>query len=502
MDTLYPIILYALIFLPIAAAAAIGLGAPARTLSLGIATLGVFLTAILCRGFDPATGAPGVFQFAHSIPVLDEPQLALAVGLDGMSLVMVVLSSLVLLAALWTIDPAAPRAKLSYAGSLLIGAGALGAFISTDMVFFYAFHELALIPTFLLIGMAGRGGHARRAAWRITIYLGAGSMVLLGGLIALFYLTGGESFSMADMLARAQLDPIPWDRQVPVALALIIGFGTLVSLVPFHSWAAPAYAAAPTPVAMLHAGVLKKFGLYGLLRLAIPILPDGMRHWASLLLLLLILNIIYMGLVTIAQKRLDTMLGSSSVMHMGYIFLAVAALALVPAGQSAFAANPYAANGAVLLMFAHGVGIALLFALADRIENRTGTLEFSALGGLARSIPALGFLFGIAAMASIGLPGLANFPGELMVFLAGFHGFDASKGLHPLQWTTIAAVWGVVISAVYMLRAYRQIFMAGPEHAARLEPLTTDEKLPLVILATTLAVVGFFPNIILQYLPF
>jgi NADH-quinone oxidoreductase subunit M len=371
------------------------------------------------------------------------------------------------------------------------------------MLFFYAFHELALIPTFLLIGMAGRGGHARRAAWRITIYLGAGSMVLLAGLIALFHYTGGESFAMADMLERAASDPIPAENQGVIALLLLIGFGTLVSLVPLHSWAAPAYAAAPTPVAMLHAGVLKKFGLYGLLRLAIPLLPHGMREWVWLLMVLLILNILYMGLVTIAQKRLDTMLGASSVMHMGYIFLGVAALSLSGDAQtSAFAANPQAGAGAILLMFAHGIGIALLFALADRVENRTGTLEFSALGGLARSVPTLGFLFGIAAMASIGLPGLANFPGELMVFLGGFKDFDPAAGMQPLQWTTIAAVWGVVISAVYMLRAYRRVFMAGPEDVARLSPLTLEEKLPLVMLAATLVVIGFFPNLILQYLAF
>ena len=143
MDTLLPISLYALILLPILAAAAIGLGAPARSTALGTATLAVFIVAFLCKSFIPAmAGDPNAYQFVFSIPVLDEPQLALSVGLDGMSLVMVILASLVLLAALWTIDPAAENAKLLYAGSLLIGAGALGAFVSTDLVFFYAFHEL------------------------------------------------------------------------------------------------------------------------------------------------------------------------------------------------------------------------------------------------------------------------------------------------------------------------------------------------------------------------
>jgi NADH-quinone oxidoreductase subunit M len=485
--------LYLLILLPVLAAAAIGFKAPARPVALLTSTAMVFLVAWICHSFDPAAAG---FQLAASLPVLDDPALALAVGIDGMSLVLVILSVLVLLCALWTIDPAHPQARLQYAGSLLIGAGALGSFVSTDLVFFFAFHELALIPTFLLIGLCGRGPEAKAAAWKITIYLGAASLVLLVGLIGLWQSLGESGFSIPDLIHRAAADPIPADNQSGIALLLLIGFGTLVSLVPLHSWAAPAYAAAPPPVAMLHAGVLKKFGLYGLLRLAVPLLPEGMREWAPWLLVLLLGNILFMGLVTIAQRRLDRLLGASSVMHMGYIFLAIATLAL--AGGD----NQLAFNGAVLLMFAHGVSIALMFALAGRIEQRTGTLETAALGGLGKLMPGLGFLFGIGAMATLGLPGLANFPGELLVFLGAFRDFDPVAGLQALHWTTIGALWGVVISAVYMLRAYRSAFMGEPWAAGlRLAPLTTDEKLPLAVLAATLVLVGIFPNLILQYLP-
>ena len=246
---------------------------------------------------------------------------------------------------------------------------------------------------------------------------------------------------------------------------------------------------------MLHAGVLKKFGLYGLLRLGLPLLPEGMKHWAPWLLALLLGNILYMGLVTVSQRRLDRMLGASSVMHMGYLFLAVAALALT--GLS----NRHAYNGAILLMFAHGVSIALLFALAGRLEQRTGTLEIGSMAGLGKTLPSLAFLFGIGAMASIGLPGLANFPGELLVFLGGFTGMTPASGLAPLQWTTIAALWGVVLSAVYMLRAYRRIFMGPAAPGDALRALDMEERLPLVILAATLVLTGFFPNLLLQYLP-
>ena len=236
---------------------------------------------------------------------------------------------------------------------------------------------------------------------------------------------------MAKMIAAAgTIDPA---SQKSIAALLLVGFGTLVSLFPFHSWAAPAYASAPAPVAMLHAGVLKKFGLYGLLRIAIPLVPDGLQAWLTPLLVLLLGNILWVGFVTISQKRLDTMLGNSSVMHMGYIFLAIAALI-------AFPENPLAKPAAVLLMFAHGVSIALLFGLADRIERNTGSLDLSDLGGLAKSAPKLAFIFGIAAMASIGLPGLANFSGEVLVFLSAFKTYNGHRRprpgadrLHPLD---------------------------------------------------------------------
>ena len=245
---------------------------------------------------------------------------------------------------------------------------------------------------------------------------------------------------------------------------------------------------------MLHAGVLKKVGLYGLLRLAIPLVPDGLAFWLTPLLVLLLGNILWVGWVTISQKRLDLMLGNSSVMHMGYIFLAIAALI-------AFPENPLARSAAIVLMFAHGISIALLFGLADRIERSTGTLDLQDLGGLAKSAPGLAFLFGIAAMASIGLPGLANFSGEILVFLAAFASYDGTTGLGPVQIACILSIWGVVISAVYMLRAYRNIFQ-GPavkltESAA---DVTLADRIPATLLVLALFAVGLYPNLLLNLL--
>ena len=201
---------------------------------------------------------------------------------------------------------------------------------------------------------------------------------------------------------------------------------------------------------MLHAGVLKKFGLYGLLRLAVPTLPEGARHWATLLIVVVtMLDYLLIGLVTIAQKRLDWMLGYSSVMHMGYIFLGIGSFGVL------------GVTGAVVLMFAHGLSIALLFGIAGELRRRTGTLAFDELGGLARAMPFAGLAFGLGVFAAIGLPGFANFAGEIMIFFGAFRGGWEIGRFHIFQIATVLALWGVVLSTVYMLRAYRKTFMGS-----------------------------------------
>ena len=473
-----------LVALPILAFVAIVLGAPARLTAISTAALNLVLVlgSVFCWQEEIWNSTP--------LLVLEKPAIHLAFGyIDGMSLVMVVLSVIVTLAAVLSGKAPAGNEKLYYGSSLLIAAGAIGAFTATDLFFFYAFHELALIPTFLMIGILGRGDR-RGIAWKITIYLGLGSLVLLAGLVWLAAQTG--TFDIHEMIAnKSQIDPF---AQKGIAALLLIGFGTLVSLFPFHSWAAPAYASAPAPTAMLHAGVLKKFGLYGMLRIAIPLVPDGLQMWLTPLLFLLIGNILWVGLITISQKRLDTLLGNSSVMHMGYIFLALAALIAVPT-------NTLAAPAAIVLMFAHGISIALLFGLADRIERSTGSLDLSDMGGLAKSAPSMAFLFGIAAMASIGLPGLANFSGEVLVFLSAFQDYDPANGFGPVQIACILAIWGVVISAVYMLRAYRNIFQ-GPavKSTATAADLIISDHIPAVILILALLAVGCYPNLLLSLL--
>jgi NADH-quinone oxidoreductase subunit M len=470
---------------PLVAAVGIILGLPARRTAVTAAFIAIISALIVFIGYDRATGG---YQFASFLPLVADWDLNLAAGVDGLSATLLLLTSIVALAAVWLAPKVGEGENRYYACILLIAAGAAGAFASLDLFFFYAFHELALIPTFLMIGIWG-SGNRQGAAWKITIYLSIGSIILLVGLIGLYLLPSPEqrTFNIVKLQQLASTGAFSGPGCRSVYFLLLLGFGILVSLFPFHTWAPQAYASAPVPVTMLHAGVLKKFGLYGLLRVALPLMPEAARHWAWLLLILLAGNILYVGLATISQKQLDLTLAYSSVMHMGYVFLGIASY------------NVIGLNGAALLMFAHGLSIAALFAMCGELRKQTGTLNYLDLGGLATNMPRLSFVFGLATFASIGLPGFANFASELLVFFGAFKNSTPGAGFNEFQIVGTIALWGVVISAVYMLRAYRAIFMG--ERQARWQ---TVKDMPLslgwavILLVAALLVVGIAPRTVLD----
>ncbi len=492
-----------LILVPIIASALIGfLRFPGRATAIASAGISLLLTlAALCLwSSNPDAVINNYFELTLALPL---------------SSVMIILSALVTMAAAIGLRAPDAGAARSWAiSTLLISAGATGAFVSDNIIGFFALHELALIPTFIMIGVYGRGDR-RTISWNMVVYLGLASMVLLAGLIMLCSEFGYNFSTLGDRVPNIMEYAVaenPGYFALMGAL-LLIGFGTLVSLFPFHSWAGPAYASAPTPVAMLHAGVLKKFGLYGLFTIAAllgPVNEVMFEPHIKWLLLALLGNVLWVGYVTVSKGRLDEMLGNSSVMHMGYLFLAFAAYISYMPGNLELAFN-----GAAILMLGHGLTIALLFLLTGQIESQTRTLELDSMGGLGSKLPALGFLFGLGAMASIGLPLLANFPGEFAVFMSCFQ--DAPLGVTecsccPFSWigamfggvgavqvAAICAMWGLVIGAVYMLRAFRRIF-AGPVAMAsvRATSLSCYDIIAAGILAAALVLFGIYPSLIVS----
>jgi NADH-quinone oxidoreductase subunit M len=411
--------------------------------------------------------------------------IALKLGVNGISLPLFVMAGIVGFAAGWyAIHSAAERLKIYLMLLLIMQGGLMGVFASVDVFFVYFFHELALIPTFIMIGVWG-GRDRIYAAMKMTIYLTLGAMLSLFGLIAIYMKSGAHSFDLMvlhDTLAGQPLEAI---KQRHFFGTLLFGFGILVSLWPFHTWAPLGYGAAPSSNAMLHAGVLKKFGLYGLIQIALPLLPEGLAPWAKWLAILAAFgNVIVIGLVTMAQRDLKQMIGYSSVMHMGYAFLGIAC------------GTALGVSGVVFLMVAHGLSVALLFLLATSVHHRTQTFAMDEMGGLGQRAPVLAAFFAAASFASIGLPGFGNFWGELTIFVALWrfsHGFCA------------LAVAGVILSAVYGLRAVARVFYGVPtETAVRqaqqtpVTDLTWAERIPALLLLVSLLFIGFWPSSLTQ----
>ncbi len=471
-----------IVFAPLAAAGIIALlprtfNVLFRLLAL-VGTLASLIGALrVFLDFDAtATG----LQFEQQARWVDALGIAYHVGVDGLNVGLILMGAIVAFAAVCVSREIVQRQKLYYILLLLMAGGILGAFASFDIFLFYFFHELALVPTFILIGVWGRGEQRQYATFQITLYLSLGALITLIGLIALYVAAGTHSFSLVELTRHLAAEPISAGAQKVIFPLLLFGFGILVSLWPFHTWAPLGYGAAPTAAAMLHAGVLKKFGLYGLIRIAVPLLPTGAQHWMNTLALLCLGNILYCGLVAMRQRDLNLLLGNSSVAHMGFAFLGIASLSVI------------GLTGTVLVMIAHGLLAALSFAVSGYLYGRLGTLQMDQMGGLLKRMPFIGAVMVMAMFAGCGLPGFANFPGEALVLFGSWSTHRAA---------TVLAAWGaLVVAAVYMLRAVRVIWH-GPV-ADRWQALTDAPslwvKLPFALLLTALLIFGCYPRLLID----
>ncbi len=451
-----------------------------RLVALAATLLTLLLSLILFLRFE--TGQAG-YQFETAVPWVESIGIHYHVGVDGVNIGLILMAAIVAFAATCVSWEITSREKEFYCLLLLMAGGILGAFASLDLFFFYFFHELALVPTFIMIGVWGRGHDKSYATFKITIYLSAGALIALAGLILLYLQLppGVRTFDIVVITQHFQVNPMPITSQGLVFPLLMFGFGILVSLWPFHTWAPLGYAAAPTATSMLHAGVLKKFGLYGLIRIALPLMPDGSKQWLYLLALLCLGNIVHAGWVAMRQRDLNLMIGNSSVAHMGFAFLGIASLSLI------------GVTGAVVVMVAHGLLAALTFGLSGYLYQHAGTLDMAKLGGLLRRLPFIGTAMIMAMMAGCGLPGFANFAGEVLVL---FGAWKAPFG--NAHWFVVAAAWGaLVIGAIYMLRAIRNILHGPvPEKVAFIPDATPWRKVPFVLLLGVLLLFGIFPRLL------
>lgn len=453
--------------------------------ALGLLGFGWPLTVglVLFSQFNPLFA--GKYNFELRLPTgLEHIGIYLHLGLNGISMPLFLLAGTVGLAAGWyAMHSKAERPHLYLALLLMMLSGLMGTFASIDIFFFYFFHEFALIPTFILIGIWGGEGK-RAAAMEMTVYLTLGALLSLIGLIALYVKSGAESFSLIELREHLANQSFAETAQSNIFALLLFGFGILVSLFPLHSWAPKGYATAPTGAAMLHAGVLKKFGLYGLLQIAAPLLPEGAAHWAQWIIWLALGNVLVIGLITMAQTNLKLMFGYSSVMHMGYAFLGIATLSVVGIG------------GTLLLMVAHGLSISLLLMLSTCIYHRSKTFDMKVMGGLASKTPVLAAFFIAGIFASIGLPGFGNFWGEFTIFVS------LAKS-EMTRWAIIPAAAGIIISAIYGLRAVANIFYGQP-HKTFVERLRGDdiidlrgfERFSALVLIGALLLTGVFPRLL------
>jgi len=450
-----------------------------RALALLATLMTLVLAIFLFWNFDAAEATDG-YRFQHFVPWASSLGINYHVGVDGINVGLILMGAIVACAAACAAWEIKSYEKEFYILLLVMTGGILGAFASLDLFFFYFFHELALVPTFIMIGVWGRGENKNYATFQITLYLSLGALIALVGLIALYLQlpSAEQTFDIIKLTAYFRSNPMQSAAQRLIFPLLLFGFGILVSLWPFHTWAPLGYASAPTATAMLHAGVLKKFGLYGLIRIALPLMPEGGRPWLQILAYLCLGNILYCGLVAMRQKELNQLIGYSSVAHMGFAFLGIASLSVI------------GVTGAVLIMIAHGLLAALSFGLSGYLYNQTSTLNIDQLGGLLRRLPFIGAALIMAMLAGCGLPGFANFPGELLVL------FGAWKGL---SWFVVAAAWGaLVIAAVYMLRAIRNI-LHGPlpdNWAGVTDAKTLWRKLPFGLLLAWLLIFGCFPSML------
>lgn len=454
---------------------AVATGLIMLALSIAVTWLGAPMLATL-----PAGG----FLFVESHAWMPQIGITYKLGVDGLSLPMVLLTGIISASVLLMSHKIETRQREFYALTLVAICGSIGTFLTVDLFFFILFYELASIPMFFLVGIWGsdKSGGGRSitktsAATKLLIYLQAGGAMVLLGLIWTYYRAGAASFDL-QALRTIHFEP-HW--QMALFAFLFIGFGIESGLFPFHTWLPDGHSCAPTPLSMLLAGVLLKMGGYGILRFGFELFPEGAHALMPYFAVLGVINLIYGGLCALRQTDIKVMIAYSSVSHMGMVFLGMACV-----NSPSASGNLYGLTGAVFQMFSHGIITALLFGVAGTVYEVTHARDFRKWGGLAARTPVFATFFVIGALASLGLPGFTGFPSELSVFLGLF---QTNRTL------CIIAIFGLILTTTYLLRAVQYGFF-GPLNPKLTEVRDADttEKVVFAGLTLTTLLFGLYPE--------
>jgi NADH-quinone oxidoreductase subunit M len=440
----------------------------ARPAALVLAGANLLGAAWLWVAFDK--GREGM-QFSLNLPWISGLGTSFHVGVDGLSLPMVFLTALLSVLAVIASRSISDRVAQYFTLLLMLEAGLIGVFVALDLMLFYLFWEVVLIPMYFLISIWG-GENRAYAAVKFFIYTLAGSLAMLGGIIAVYMATGAKTFDMLEVGALSTRLPV--GVQTAIFIAIAIGLAVKVPIFPLHTWLPDAHVQAPTAVSVLLAGVLLKMGTYGFLRLGPGLLPLGFKAILPVIAVLAVISIVYGAAVALMQTDLKKLVAYSSISHMGYVMLGISA------GTAA------GITGAQVQMFSHGLIAGLLFLLVGMFYERAHTREIAAFGGVAKVVPILAGLLVFAAFASLGLPGMSGFIGEFLVIVG-------TLGVYPTY--AVIAAFAVIVTVGYLLWTLRRVAFGplNPERADMPE-LTLSEALSVAPLCVLILVIGIMPQ--------
>ncbi|MEX2658272.1 MAG: NuoM family protein [Acidimicrobiales bacterium] len=477
----------AAIFLPLAGAITLLLlpqftNRTSRLFAVAVSVVPLVIMVVAWARFDGGAG----FDLVESVPWIPSLGVGYKVGVDGVSLPLAAMTALLFLVCIAYPVDLRGKPRHYFAAFLFLEAASLGVFLALDLFLFYVFFDISLVGMYFLIAVWGHGD-PQRSALKFFLYTLAGSLAMLLAILGLYLASDPRTFDMAELIRQ---QPLTGDGQRAglVFLGFVVGFGVKTPIVPFHTWLPPAHVDAPGPASTVLAGVLLKMGTYGFVRILLSMMPDTFQRFALPVAIVGVVSIVYGALVALGQSNIKRMIAYSSVNHMGYVILGVAAAA-AGMGRDEDGAR-LALTGATLEMVAHGLITGALFLLAGSIWARADTYEVEELGGLAGRAPAMTGAVGLAAFASLGLPGLAGFVAELQIFAGTFAIYPALAGIGLL---------GIVITAALFLRMLQRAFLGPlPERWLSWPDLSRIELAALVPVLALVVVIGVAPAWVLD----